>query len=100
MIIFIKSRLKEQKKMKELGIRSIVTKKFRPTHNSQKIEEKTNLINQDFSTEKPNEKWVGDITYIHTLKDGCCYLETVLDNAYVNKLPEKGSLIFHSDLGT
>lgn len=114
-----------QRKMKELGIRSIVTKKFRPTRSSQKIEEKTNLINQDFSTEKPNEKWVGDITYIHTLKDGWCYLAAVLDlytkkivgysfgktmdadlvvaaldNAYVNQRPEKGSLIFHSDLGT
>lgn len=27
-----------QRKMKELGIRSIVTKKFRPTRSSQKIE--------------------------------------------------------------
>lgn len=111
--------------MRELGIRSIVTKKFRPTHSSQKIEEKPNLINQDFTTKKPNEKWVGDITYINTLKHGWCYLAVVLDlctkkvigysfgknmdaslvvaaldNAYFNQRPEKGTVIFHSDLGT
>ena len=33
--------------MKELGIRSIVTKKFRPTRSSQKVDEKPNLLNQD-----------------------------------------------------
>ena len=37
-----------QKKMKELGIRSIVTKKFRPTRVSQKVDEKPNILNQDF----------------------------------------------------
>ncbi|WP_375166282.1 DDE-type integrase/transposase/recombinase [Peribacillus simplex] len=26
-----------------------------------------------------NEKWVADITYIHTLKNGWCYLASVLD---------------------
>ena len=68
-----------QRKMKELGIRSIVTKKFRPTRSSQKVDEKPNLLNQDFSADKPNKKWVGDITYIHTVKHGWCYLAAVLD---------------------
>ncbi|GER75172.1 hypothetical protein BpPP18_32390 [Weizmannia acidilactici] len=27
-------------------------------------------MNQDFSTTTINEKWVTDITYIHTLKEG------------------------------
>lgn len=113
-----------QRRMKELGICSIVTKKFRPTQSNQKIDEKPNLLNQDFKSETLNEKWVGDITYIHTLKDGWCYLAAVLDlctkkivgysfgktmnaelvvealdNAYINQRPEKGSVIFHSDLG-
>ena len=65
--------------MRELGISSIVTKKFRPTLSSQKVEEKPNLINQYFTTKKPNEKWVEDITYINTLKHGWCYLAAVLD---------------------
>lgn len=113
-----------QRKMKELGIRSIVTKKFRPTRSSQKVDEKPNLLNQDFSADKPNKKWVGDITYIHTVKHGWCYLAAVLDlctkkivgysfgrtmdaklvvaaldNAYVNQRPEKGVVTFHSDIG-
>ena len=86
-----------QRKMKELGIRSIVTKKFRPTRSSQKVDEKPNLLNQDFSVDKPNKKWVGDITYIHIVKHGWCYLAAVLDNAYVNQRPEKrGGIPFGS----
>lgn len=38
-----------------------------------------NLLKQDFSTKYINEKWVGDITYIHTLRDGWCYLVSVMD---------------------
>ncbi|QZK94982.1 DDE-type integrase/transposase/recombinase [Enterococcus faecium] len=26
-----------------------------------------------------NQKWVADITYIHTLDDGWCYLSTIMD---------------------
>ena len=44
-----------------------------------KVDEKPNLLNQDFSADKPNKKWVGDITYIHTVKHGWCYLAAVLD---------------------
>ena len=32
-----------------------------------------------FYTTYINEKWVGDITYIHTSRDGWCYLASVLD---------------------
>ncbi len=54
-----------QRKMKELGICSIVTEKFKPARSSQKVEEKTNILNQDFSGENINEKWAGDI-HIYT----------------------------------
>ena len=37
------------------------------------------LFDAYFSTSKLNEKWVADITYIHTLHDGWCYLATILD---------------------
>ena len=112
-----------QRLMKELNIRSIVIKKFRPTKSTKKVLERVNLLKQDFKTTKLNEKWVGDITYIHTLKDGWCYLASImdlytrkivgysfsktmdssvviaaLDNAYKIQKPTE-SLIFHSDLG-
>ncbi|WP_346884589.1 DDE-type integrase/transposase/recombinase [Clostridium sp. UBA4395] len=73
------------------------------------------MLNQDFSAENTSEKWAGDITYIHAIKDGWCYLAAVLDlcskkvighsfgrtmdadlviealnNAYVNQHPKKG----------
>jgi transposase InsO family protein len=37
-----------------------------------------NLLNREFSAERPNEKWLTDITYIET-KEGWLYLATVLD---------------------
>ena len=116
-----------QRFMKQMNIRSIVTKKFRPAKACKKIVERTNLLKQDFTASKINEKWVGDITYIHTLKDGWCYLASVMDlytrkiigysfsktfsktmdssvaiaalkNAYDLQQPD-GTVIFHSDLG-
>lgn len=113
-----------QRLMKKAGIRSIVIKKFRPTPNKETIVERENILERDFSTETINEKWVGDITYIHTLRDGWSYLASVMDlhtkkivgysfsrtmttdliikaleNAYHAQKPDEG-LIFHSDLGT
>lgn len=37
-----------------------------------------NLLNQEFSASQPNEKWVGDITYIDTA-EGWLYLASVID---------------------
>lgn len=113
-----------QRLMKKAGIRSIVKKKFRPFPSTEKVLERENILNRDFSTSSINQKWVGDITYIHTVKDGWCYLASVMDlhsrkiigysfsrkmttelvvnaleNAYVTQNPEKG-LILHTDLGT
>jgi transposase InsO family protein len=112
-----------QRFMKQLNIHSIVIKKFRPTKANKKVIERENLLKQNFTATKINEKWVGDITYIYTLKDGWCYLASVmdlytrkiigysfsktidssvaiaaLDNAYRLQQPV-GSVIFHSDLG-
>ena len=113
-----------QRLMKKAGIQSITVKKFRPTPSKEKVEERENIIKRDFSTTTINQKWVGDITYIHTLRDGWCYLASVLDlhsrkvigysfsrlmttelvekalvNAYVTQKPNDG-VIFHSDLGS
>ena len=37
------------------------------------------VLQRDFTTTSINEKWVGDITYIHTTIDAWCYLDSVLD---------------------
>ena len=113
-----------QRHMKKLGIRSIVVKKYRP-HSTKKVyKEGKNLLNRDFTTTKINEKWVADITYIHTQKDGWTYLASILDlhtqkivgysfsktmdtslvlraldNAITTQKPTKG-LIIHSDRGS
>lgn len=68
-----------QRLMKAEGIRSIITKKYRPASSASQIEERDNLLEQDFETTTINEKWVVDITYIHMLRDGWCYLASVLD---------------------
>lgn len=113
-----------QRIMRKEGIRSITIKKFRPTPSKEKVVERENILERDFSTTTINEKWVGDITYIHTLKDGWSYLASVMDlhtrkivgysfgrsmttelitnaleNAYHTQKPSK-DFIFHSDLGS
>ncbi|SMB85204.1 Transposase InsO and inactivated derivatives [Desulfonispora thiosulfatigenes DSM 11270] len=67
--------------MKNLGLFAVVFKKFRPQ--SSKPEEKNlpNLLKQDFKAQTINQKWVADITYIHTLSDGWCYLASIMDLA-------------------
>jgi putative transposase len=113
-----------QRLMKKLNISSIVIKKFKPHHSKTQILERKNILRRDFSTTTINEKWVADITYINTMKDGWCYLASVMDlhtrkiigysfsksmdanlvitslkNAYETQRPN-GSVIFHSDLGS
>ena len=82
-----------------------------------------NLLAQDFSSEKPNERWVADFTYVAT-QEGWLYVATVLDlfsrrivglamgermtaelvmvalkQALNHRQPEKG-VIHHSDRGS
>lgn len=68
-----------QRLMKKAGIKSIIVKKYRPFSSKRKIEEQENVLKRDFQTKNINEKWVTDITYIHTIKDGWCYLASVMD---------------------
>lgn len=57
-----------QRLMRKEDIRSIILKKYKPHSSKSTVEERTNLLEQDFSTTTINEKWVADITYIHTQK--------------------------------
>ena len=66
--------------MKQLGIRSVTIRKFKNYRNKQNEHSKLkNLVNQNFSAQKPNQIWLSDITYIHTVKNGWTYLASVLD---------------------
>ncbi|WP_446899823.1 IS3 family transposase [Clostridium sp. LBM24168] len=68
-----------QRLMRKLGIRAVVCKKFRPVQSNSKIQGKKNILKRNFNTSSINEKWCTDITYIHTIKDGWCYLASVMD---------------------
>ena len=62
--------------MKENQIKSIIHKKFRNYDKSEDIKETAkNILKRNFDTEKLNEKWVSDITYIWTKKDGWYYYQ-------------------------
>ena len=65
--------------MKELGLKSKLSKKFKVTTNSKHnylIAE--NVLDRDFKATRISQKWVSDITYIQT-KDGFLYLTTIID---------------------
>ena len=69
------------RRMKFLGLRSIVIKKYNHAGSSRTDDAKEyqNLLKQDFFAEKPSQKWVGDITYIYTKETGWTYLAIVMD---------------------
>lgn len=68
-----------QRRMAAMGIRSIVIKKYRHVSNNVHVDEKENILNQDFTATGINQKWCTDITYIFTQKDGWTYLASVMD---------------------
>ena len=65
---------------KRLGIKSITCKKFRvrTTDSNHDLPIAKNVLNRDFKAEKPNEKWVTDITYVATL-EGFLYVVAIID---------------------
>ena len=113
------------RRMRALGLRSIIVKKFNHSGNK-KVDDKNkeNLLKQNFNAKKPSEKWVGDITYIYTKETGWTYLAIVMDlfdlkiigwsyginmtaelvvEAFRKAKLERGiikGMIFHSDLGS
>ena len=106
--------------MNKYGLLSEI-RKPRPLYlRQQKIKKYLNLLNQDFSADKPNQKWVTDISYIKT-NQGTLYLSmikdlhdnfivayeigTQQDNALVYRTIKKAKkevangLVLHSDQG-
>ncbi|GAB4045770.1 hypothetical protein GCM10028810_20950 [Spirosoma litoris] len=111
--------------MQKVGIRSIVYKKYRvqTTDSRHDYPIAKNLLNREFTADKPGQKWVSDITYIAT-DEGWMYLTVILDladrkvvgwsmsdglkaidtsvSAWQMALKNRaidGTLIFHSDRG-
>lgn len=67
------------KRMKVLQLKALAKRKWKSTTDSQHtLPVAENLLNRDFSTTGPNQKWVTDITYIGT-SEGWVYLATVMD---------------------
>ena len=48
------------------------------TNSNHRLPVAPNLLNQDFTSDRPNKKWVGDITYIPT-DEGFLYLAGIED---------------------
>ena len=113
-----------EKLMRANNIRAKMKRKFKVTTDSKHSNPiADNVLNRNFESCKPDEKWVSDITYIHTLQ-GWLYLCTVIDlysrkvvgwsmdtnmetqlikrafNMAVNSRKPKEGLIFHSDRGS
>ena len=109
--------------MSKYGIAAKIFRKYRNTTNSNHEREKSqNILGREFTRQRANEVWTGDITYINT-EEGWLYLAAVIDiysrkvigwqldkrmsselvekalqNALMDRRVEKG-IIFHSDQG-
>ena len=63
--------------MQKYGLLSVIRrKKYR--NYGEYLHRYPNLLNRNFSAERPNQKWVTDISYIHT-KQGVLYLSVIRD---------------------
>lgn len=74
------NRKRVERLMREMGLRARQTKRFRPVTTIVAEGEPVapDLLEQDFSASAPDQRWVGDITYIPT-SEGFLFLAVVLD---------------------
>lgn len=111
-----------QRLMKELGLVCRVRMKKYRSYKGEVGKIAPNLLNRDFRAEKPNQKWVTDVTefslfgeklYLSPILDLCSsdlvsytisdrpvlsMVTTMLDEAFA-KIPAETNLILHSDQG-
>ena len=64
--------------MKKYGILSEIRRKRKWQNLGQQVHRYENLLNRQFWADRPNTKWVTDISYIHT-KEGVLYLSMIRD---------------------
>lgn len=73
------SRKRVSKIMKKSGITAKMKKRFKVTTRANpKASVAPNLLKQDFSALRPNQRWVADFTYVAT-QEGWLYVAAVLD---------------------
>jgi transposase InsO family protein len=60
------------------NIKAKIKGRFRVKSKMQKTYAAPNLLKQDFTCNKPNEKWASDISYIKTAA-GWLYLAVIID---------------------
>lgn len=64
--------------VRALGLNAEGSRRMRRRSGSTHGEAAPNTLAREFGASRPNEKWVTDITYVHT-DEGWCYLAVVLD---------------------
>ena len=64
--------------MKKYGLLSDIRRRRKWQQMGQQLHKYGNLLNRDFQADRPNHKWVTDISYIHT-KQGVLYLSMIRD---------------------
>ena len=73
------SRKRTNRLMREAGCETRYRKQFVHTTNSKHSSSiAENRLNREFQADKPNQKWVTDITYLHT-SEGWLFLAVVMD---------------------
>jgi putative transposase len=73
------SRKRTNRLMREAGCETRYRKQFVHTTNSKHSSSiAENKLNREFQADKPNQKWVTDITYLHT-SEGWLFLAVVMD---------------------
>ena len=64
--------------MKKYNLLADIRRRRKWIQMGQQVHKYENLLNRDFHADKPNTKWVTDISYIHT-SQGILYLSTIRD---------------------
>ena len=64
--------------MKKYGLLSEIRRRRKWVNLGQQVHKYGNLLNRQFRADRPNSKWVTDISYIHT-KEGVLYLSMIRD---------------------
>ncbi|MCI7626109.1 MAG: IS3 family transposase [Firmicutes bacterium] len=64
--------------MKKYELLSEIRRRKKWVNLGQQVHKYENLLNRQFQADKPNSKWVTDISYIHT-KEGVLYLSMIRD---------------------
>ena len=64
--------------MNKYGLLSEIRRRKKYCIMGENLHEYTNLLNRDFHADRPNQKWVTDISYIHS-EEGVLYLSMIRD---------------------